>query len=69
MDYKKLEGLKSARDASYDFIQVCFQKGLVTFESAKKAQDSVHKDYLRDIEELEMQPYAEENAYQMVNFN
>ena len=53
MNYKTLDGLKAARDASYDFIQVCFKKGLVSFESAKKAQDSVHKDYLRDIEELE----------------
>ena len=44
--------IRSAAKSSYEFIQQCFHLGLCTFEEAKKAQDSVHKDCLRDLEIL-----------------
>lgn len=67
MDYKTLDSLKQARDAAYDFTQVCFQKGLCSFEAAKKAQDSIHKDYLRDLKELKKQFMLEQHLLALPN--
>ena len=47
---QKAEGIKTGAKQAYEFIQVCYQKGLCTYEEANKAMDSVHKDAIRDLE-------------------
>jgi hypothetical protein len=66
--HKKALGIIKASKASYDFIQVCWKKGLCTFEEAKKAMKSVHEDCMNDIDDLYNPQFMLDKKMEAMNY-
>ena len=60
--------IRKAAKQSYEFIEVCFHKGLCTFEEAKKAQDKVHKDCLSDLEDASHEQFMMDQKLNSQNY-
>ena len=65
----QLNKARNAFMASSDFTIMMWRKGMCTNEECKKALESIKEDFDLTLSTIEMDEMAEDNAYQMNNFN